>query len=735
MDDETWAAHERKRMTEIDIASRGIDSPLLLAAFEAIPRECFLPPHLKRAAYKDRPLPIGQGQTISQPYIVARTLDALELKPTDCVLEIGTGSGYAAALLGFIAAEVHTVERIEELANKAKKVFHALPPHLHHVSEHVFVHHGDGTLGLPQHAPYDAIAVAAGGPVVPQALIDQLAVGGRLVMPVASKTGFGQTLVRVRRVSERDYEHEELEDVHFVPLIGAQGHASDEDASVFLDRDSSSVLIDSFRLAPPGRVPAAARLVKEVAQPFERIIDTNSHGENGDEDDPCIEALVDRLADSPHRVVLLGESTHGTSEFYRLRATITRRLIEKHGFNFVAVESDWPDAERVDGYVRSNTTLASTAFPWAPFERFPNWMWRNQEVSTFVDWLREFNDEEVVRKDRRERAVGFHGLDLYSMYTSMRVVVRYLSVIDPAAAQDARDRYALLLPRPVVGAASLEDAPQRYGIAVLTGQMASARHAVVAMLRDLLMKRIEYMQAGSADAFFDAAQNARVVESAERYYRAMLRSGAESWNLRDMHMFDTLRLLLAYYGPRSRAIVWAHNSHVGDARATEMRDRRELNLGQLCRQGFGEAAVNVGFATDHGQVLAAHEWDAPGEVREIRHGHPESYEAVMHESGIPAFVLTLENHPAIKKELCPARLMRAIGVVYRPQTELQSHYFMSVLPDQLDELVWIDRTSAVHPIAALGLDRLPHLVDRLDRLDRDELLRHDHNVTSMPGRV
>ena len=655
---ESPLALKRQRMTELHLASRGIARPDVLRAFASVPREAFVPEELAELAYEDRPLPIGGDQTISQPYIVARTVEALELEAGERVLEIGTGSGYAAAILGRIAREVYSVERIDWLAKEASERLSRLG------FRNVHVHHGDGTLGWSEHAPYDAIAVAAGGPVVPQALLDQLAIGGRLVMPVTAATGVGQTLVRVRRVSANEYDKEDLEPVRFVPLIGAQGHAAAKD---------EPVLLNGPLLAKPGSAPSAARLVREVAEPLAGVEDSR------------IDALVERLSSA--RIVLLGESTHGSAEFYRMRARITQELVARHGFDFVAAEADWPDAARLDAHVRG-TKKAPTNFEWTPFSRFPTWMWRNEEVRAFVDWLRAHN----VEAKRHGRGIGFHGLDLYSMYTSLGIVVSYLDEVDPEAGRSARLRYGRLMP--------WQDRAEGYGLAVATGRLEAAEQAVVATLSDMLRARLEYAKS-DGERFFDAAQNARVVASAEAYYRAMYYGAAQSWNLRDSHMFDTLRLLLAFYGPKSRGIVWAHNSHVGDARATEMHERGEHNLGQLCRQAFGADVAIVGFGTDHGTVMAARDWDEPAERMSIRPGHPGSYEHVLHESGVPAFVLRLRDpvRDSVREELTPARLLRAIGVVYAPETELATHYLHAVLPSLFDELVWFDATSPVHPLS------------------------------------
>jgi len=648
-------------MVEDDLAARGIAGRTLLRAFASVPRELFVPAKHAAFAYDDRALPIGSGQTISQPYIVARTLAALELTGEERVLEVGTGSGYAAALLGRVAREVHTVERIEVLARTAEERLGALGV------SNVHVHVGDGTLGYPAHAPYDAIVVAAAGPVVPEALLEQLAVGGRLVMPTTAASGVGQTLVRIRRVSADAIEKEELEPVRFVPLIGARGYASESEAEPHV--------IAPLRHARPGTAPAASRLVGEVAG---RIEGASS---------PALGGLVERLSSA--RLVLFGESTHGTSEFYRLRARLSEELIDRHGFDFVAVEADWPDAARINDYV-TVAPEAHSRFAWEPFARFPQWMWRNQEVVDFCHRLRARN----AARDHGARTVGFHGLDLYSMYTSIGVVLGYLDDVDPAAATLARSRYARLLP--------WQDDPQQYAIAVGRGGLEAAEATVMANLRDLLAHRLAYAAKGR-HRFFDAAQNARLVASAERYYRSMFFGHAESWNLRDSHMFDTLRLVLASYGPRSKGIVWAHNSHVGDARATEMAAQGEHNLGQLCRGAYGHALRTVGFATDHGVVAAARDWDEPVERMRIRPGHPESYEHVFHQTGIPAFVLQLRGaRDVVRSELSAARLLRAIGVVYRPDHELSSHYLESVLPVEFDELVWFDETSAVTALAPLA---------------------------------
>ena len=638
------------RMVDAHLARRGIADPKVLDAFRSVSREAFVPEDLSEFAYEDAPLPIGEGQTISQPYIVALTIQELGLHGGERVLEVGTGSGYAAALLSRIATEVYTIERVPSLAESAKERLLRLG------FANVHVSCGDGSLGWREHAPFDAIAVAAGGPKAPPALLSQLAIGGRLVIPVGDNES-SQVLLRITRESETEYREEPLTAVRFVPLIGEQAWGGDE-----------AKIVQAPRRARGSA--ALTALVREVAEPIDDI------------ETARVDRLIDRIGDA--RLVLLGEATHGTSEFYRMRARITRELIARRGFQFVAVEADWPDAARIDDYVLGGPRRSRIDF--TPFARFPTWMWRNEEVHDFVDWLRAYNADHETQK------AGFHGLDLYSLFTSIAAVLAYLDDLDPAAAKVARHRYAALTP--------WQKDPAAYGKAVLVGRYQSSEHAVVAMLREMLERRIEYAQR-DGERFFDAAQNARLVADAERYYRAMYYGSAASWNLRDAHMFDTLRALLAYYGPESKGIVWEHNSHVGDARATEMSARGEHNVGQLCRNLLREQAYIIGFGTDHGTVAAAHDWDEPMERMRVVPGCDGSYERLFHDTDLRAFALHLRNpgRRAVREELAaPPLLERAIGVVYRPEAELQSHYFYASLSRQFDEYMWFDETSAVRPL-------------------------------------
>jgi protein-L-isoaspartate(D-aspartate) O-methyltransferase len=654
----------RANMVQQHIQARGIHDPDLLAAMSDVPREAFVSEELAEFAYEDAPLPIAAEQTISQPYIVAEMIDAAGVGPGDRVLEIGVGSGYAAAVLGRVANEVYGVERHEELARTAKERL----AQLGYTNVHILC--ADGTRGWPEHAPYDAIIVSAGGPSVPSALLDQLAIGGRLVIPVGSRTRL-QRLMRVVRRSADEYAEDDLGAVQFVPLIGAAGWPEEVEP---VGR-RSAVALKAASVTKTG----VAHLVRETVEPIDDI------------ETVPLDSLLERIGDA--RVVLLGEATHGTSEFYRMRARITRELILRRGFRMVAVEADWPDAAVVDRYVRH---LPATPRRWQPFGRFPTWMWRNRETLEFIEWMREFNRDLPNTKER----ASFHGLDLYSLHSSAAAVVEYLERVDPKAARAAKERYGCLSP--------WESDPATYGRAALTGAYKECEGEVVEALRDLLSQRLQYT-GSDGDEFLDAVQNARLVANAERYYRVMYYGSVVSWNLRDQHMFDTLESLLAFRGAESKLVVWEHNSHVGDARATEMGARGQQTVGSLCRERFGETMFSAGFGTNTGTVAAASGWEEPMQIMQIRPAVAESYEGLFHESGVPAGLLHLRypRREATREELSVARLERAIGVVYRPDHELDSHYFQAVLPKQFDEYIWFDRTSAVQALSTEAREGAP----------------------------
>jgi erythromycin esterase-like protein len=413
------------------------------------------------------------------------------------------------------------------------------------------------------------------------------------------------------------------------------------------------------------------RLIADAAEPLPDI------------DDRIFGEFFDRFADA--RVVLLGEASHGTSEFYRARAAISRHLIERHGFNIVAVEADWPDAATIDRYIRHR--------PWREgelraFERFPAWMWRNQEFDGFVRWLREHNGQRPY-----DKMTGFYGLDLYNLSGSMRAVIDFLEREDPELARLAHRRYGCLDP--------WAEQPQLYGRNALIEGYARCEVGVVQMLRDLLQKQIDCF-GPECDEWLDAAANARLVKDAEAYYRVMYHGSAESWNLRDTHMFDTLNMIFDAKGEASKAIVWAHNSHIGNAAFTDMgMHREELNIGQLAKEKWGADARLIGLGTHTGTVAAADDWDEPMKIKRVRPSLPDSYERMSHESEVPNFLLDLregERDERLAGELMEPRLERFIGVIYRPETERWSHYSEAILPRQFDAWLWFDETQAVTPL-------------------------------------
>jgi erythromycin esterase-like protein len=392
----------------------------------------------------------------------------------------------------------------------------------------------------------------------------------------------------------------------------------------------------------------------------------------------------------PARFVLLGEASHGTHEFYQERVNITKRLIIEKGFTAIAVEADWPDAWRVNLYVRGLSDDRNAGDALSGFERFPAWMWRNTVVRDFVEWLREHNAGRSAASQ-----VGFYGMDLYSLFTSIQEVLAYLDRTDPPAAQRARERYACF-------DHAGEDS-QAYGYAASFGLARSCEDEVVQQLRAMNRRfaQLSSTPGLERDEMFYVQQNARLVRNAEEYYRAMFRGRVSSWNLRDSHMEETLQALdrhLGASGVPPRMAVWAHNSHLGDAAATEMGDRGEWNVGHLVRDRHDRDAVLVGFSTHHGSVTAASNWDEPPQHKRVRAGLPGSWEALLHQTGTPRFWLNLRDNDALGELAQPQRLQRAIGVIYRPDTERQSHYFHTHLSQQFDALIHIDGTHALEPL-------------------------------------
>jgi len=397
--------------------------------------------------------------------------------------------------------------------------------------------------------------------------------------------------------------------------------------------------------------------------------------------------LFESIGDA--RFVLIGEASHGTHQFYRERAEITKRLIAEKGFSAVAVEADFPDAYRVNRYVRGTSNDGGAIAALGGFKRFPAWMWRNADVLDFVGWLRSYNDRLSTSSDR----VGFYGLDLYSLYSSIEAVLSYLDKVDPDAATRARDRYSCF--------EHFGENTQAYGYATAFGISESCERDVVEQLSELNRRASELAHRDgrvAEDDYFMAEQNARLVKNAEEYYRVMYRSDVSSWNLRDRHMVETLVMLEKHLGADSKIVLWEHNSHLGDARATEMSRRGEWNVGQLVREIYADASYLVGFTTYDGTVTAATNWGDAAERKRVRSALSGSVEDLFHRVGQDRFYLTFAGNEQLQEALRRPMLERAIGVIYRPETERQSHYFETRLSDQFNAVIHIDETRAVEPL-------------------------------------
>ncbi|HEY7749675.1 MAG TPA: erythromycin esterase family protein [Aestuariivirgaceae bacterium] len=429
-----------------------------------------------------------------------------------------------------------------------------------------------------------------------------------------------------------------------------------------------------------------SRLGQEDA-PVARILHS-AHRLTGAAED--YDPLVKKITNA--RLALLGEASHGTHEFYEERAEITRRLIAEEGFAAVAVEGDWPDAFRVNRYVRGISRDVDAEEALSDFRRFPSWMWRNTVLVEFVEWLRAHNDKLPAGASK----VGFYGLDLYSLHASMKAVLRFLDKIEPEAARRARERYGCF--------DHFGYDAQVYGFMTRLNLSQSCENEVVAQLLELKQRSAEFLRRDGRidpEEHFQAEQNARVVKNAEAYYRAMYLEEVSSWNLRDRHMMETLEALdqhLSRSGKSAKIAVWAHNSHLGDARATAMSQRGELNIGQLVREKFGRQAVLVGFTTHHGTVTAASEWGGETERKRVRPALPGSYEEQFHQSGLARFLLIWDDIEKTSRTSIRPSLERAIGVIYRPQTERQSHYFQAHIAEQFDAVIHLDETRALEPL-------------------------------------
>ncbi len=401
-------------------------------------------------------------------------------------------------------------------------------------------------------------------------------------------------------------------------------------------------------------------------------------------------SLIEQIGES--RFVLLGEATHGTETFYQARIDISKRLIQEKGFMCIAIEGDWPDAYSIHRYIQGAGDPHDNEKSLDSFKRFPKWMWRNHTVAQFLSWLRHHND--LLQEKEK---IAFYGLDLYSFDDSMQAVINYLSKVDPEAAINAKARYACF--------DHMSVDPQEYGLLCAQGLREPCTKAVLQNLLDIYQHHFDYIKKdglAAEETFFYAAQNARVVKNGEHYYRSMYENHASSWNNRDSHMAETVDHIVDHlekrHGKPAKIIIWAHNSHVGDARATEMGARGEINIGQLIREKYAESCYNIGFSTYDGTVLAANDWGANGEIKKINPGLEGSFEALFHDLAHDRFLLTLRGNQVLEYYLKTPRLQRAIGVIYAPHTERYSHYFFTQLPYQFDSIIHFDRTQAVKPI-------------------------------------
>ena len=400
--------------------------------------------------------------------------------------------------------------------------------------------------------------------------------------------------------------------------------------------------------------------------------------------------------------VLIGDASHGTSEFYRERANFTQRLIEYFGFNAVVAEADWPDAYRVDRFVCDASDDSTPEEALRDFQRFPLWMWRNKETADFISWLRTFN------ATHPNRMCGVYGMDLYSLHSSMRAVVQYLEHVDPDAATRARERYSCF--------DRYGTDPQHYGYLAMLGDDKGCLKAVRDQLVEMetnAKKWVREDRRSSPAAFFVAEQNARLALNAEEYYRKMFSGRVNGWNLRDAHMAETLEALerfLRENGIEPKIVVWAHNSHLGNAAATEMSSYGEFNVGELIRKRKGNEALAIGMTTYDGSVMAADDWDGPHSEHLVQPALEESFEHLFHTTALGAdFALVLRDAPRDLEAQLADRLERAIGVVYRPRTERPSHYFHADIVRQFDVVMHMDRTHAVDPLDPIEKPSYPEL--------------------------
>ena len=637
----------KKFEIQTQLKNKGIKNQLLLDAFENIPTTFFLSKELYPYTFENTIMEDELVKVEPRIFAVAKMLENLKIKNGDKILAIGLDSVYVMAILSRICKEVYTVEENDAYAEWALEVLKNIN------ITNVFIAFGDKNKGWKENEPFDAILITSEFEEVSTHLKKQLKIGGRLLVPIGPD--WAHIIFEIiERVSETDFNVKKLKDNFFIPNPKILPEIRSED---FPEKE----IVDE---------------ISTKAQTFKGIKEFP------------MENLLERIGDA--QLVLLGEASHGTSEFYLTRQEIAKALITKKGFNFVCAEADWSDAEKINSYIRNQQTQKD----WAPFMRFPQWMWKNKEVLSFVEWLKEFNSQ-------NNNKTGFYGLDLYGLENSIDLVINYLEGIDADLANLAKSRYSCITPY-------MTD-PAAYGKMVVSHQLESCEKEVLKMLVDLLKNKNKL---NHSPEYFYAYQNANVVVDAERYYKAMYYGSAESWNLRDFHMFYTLKSLLSYFGPQTKAIVWAHNSHIGNALATEMYSRGEINIGHLCKEHFGDKSYHIGFGTHTGTVAAAHNWGNAMKVMKVNNSLQKSYENLCHKTQINSFALPLREQFAgkkLRKLLSTPKLERAIGVIYRPETERQSHYFQAVLPSQFDEYIFYDESNAVTPITLTNV--IPKLLE------------------------
>lgn len=622
------------------LKNKGISNKLLLEAFQNIPEALFSSETMRTYFHQDLKSEENLDKIDPKIITVTRILEQLQVKEENKILITGVNSVSILAALSKIYKDVYAVEKTEAYAIWTLEVLKEIG------ITNVHLQTGNLEDGWTEQAPFNAILIATELKEIPTTLKIQLKVGAKLLAPIGPDWTHVM-LKSIERVSETEYVTKALRGKYYIPKPKT------------LPKTSTKVYPES----------EITEEIKTNSIPFKTIKDFPMDG------------LLERIGDA--NVVLLGEASHGTSEFYTTREEITKALIEKKGFNLVCAEADWPDAEHVNNYIKNRYESED----WMPFMDFPKWMWRNKEALSLMEWLKEHNT-------KHNNTVGFYGLDLYGLENSINLLVKNLKNIDSELSDLAKSHYSGIIP--------YMTKPELYGRLVKDKALVSSEKEIANMLFDLLKNKNKL---NHSEAYFHAYQNATVVADAEHYYRTMHLDSTDSWNLRDAHMFYTLKSLLSYFGGKSKneskAVVWAHNSHIGNAMGTEMYERGEINIGHLCKEHFGSKAYTIGFGTHTGTVAAANNWGEEVKIMSVNESAPGSYENLFHKTNIPNFTLPLRAEHSgekLREVLSSPKLERAIGVIYRPKTELRSHYFKASLPLQFDEYIWFNETKAVTPL-------------------------------------